>query len=102
MIIIGILLSFAGIGFLCWLVFTLSVHALPVFAGLTAGFAALHTGAGPVGTIAIGIIAAIGVLAIGHLLFALARSPLIRMLTALIFSCQLPSPRTTRFTGSQR
>jgi hypothetical protein len=32
MIIIGIVLSFVGLGFLCWLLFTLAVYALPLFA----------------------------------------------------------------------
>lgn len=86
MIVIGILLSFAGIGFLCWLVFTLSVYALPFFAGVAAGLAAFHTGAGPVGAIVVGVVAAIGVLAVGQVLFALARSPLIRALIALAFA----------------
>ena len=31
---------------LCWLLFTLAVYALPFFAGLTAGFAAFHSGSG--------------------------------------------------------
>jgi hypothetical protein len=32
MIIIGIVLSIVGLGFLCWLLFTLAVYALPFFA----------------------------------------------------------------------
>jgi len=31
MIVIGIILSFISLGFLCWLLFALAVHALPVF-----------------------------------------------------------------------
>jgi hypothetical protein len=31
MIIIGIVLSFVGLAYLCWLLFTLAVHALPFF-----------------------------------------------------------------------
>ena len=31
MIIIGIILSAFGIGFFCWLLFTLAVYALPFF-----------------------------------------------------------------------
>ena len=34
MIIVGIILSVFGIGFFCWLLFTLAVYALPFFAGL--------------------------------------------------------------------
>jgi len=40
MIIIGLVLSVFGIGFFCWLLFTLAVYALPFAAGLTAGLAA--------------------------------------------------------------
>jgi hypothetical protein len=44
MIIIGIILSFVGLAYLCWLLFALAVYALPFFAGLTAGLAAYHSG----------------------------------------------------------
>lgn len=37
MILLGIILSIAAIGFFCWLLFTLAVFALPFFAGLTTG-----------------------------------------------------------------
>ena len=49
MIIIGIVLSVVGIGFFCWLLFTLAVYALPFFAGMTAGLAAFHSGSGVIG-----------------------------------------------------
>ena len=32
---IGIVLSVFGLGFFCWLLFTLAVYALPFLAGLT-------------------------------------------------------------------
>jgi hypothetical protein len=32
MIIIGIILSFVGLAYLCWLLFALAVYALPLFA----------------------------------------------------------------------
>ena len=57
MIIIGIVLSFAGFAYLCWLLFALAVHALPFFAGVTVGFAAYHSGSGPAAAIIIGAIA---------------------------------------------
>lgn len=46
MIFIGIFLSMATIAFLCWLLFTLAVFALPLFVGITAGTWAYGTGAG--------------------------------------------------------
>ena len=51
MIIIGIVLSVFGLGFFCWLLFTLAVYALPFLAGLTAGHAAFHSGAGVIGAL---------------------------------------------------
>jgi hypothetical protein len=67
---IAIILSVAGLGFLCWLAFNLAVQALPFFAGVTAGLFAYHTGAGPFGTITIGLIAGAATLVIGQLIFA--------------------------------
>ena len=32
MVIIGIILGFVGLAYLCWLLFALAVHALPLFA----------------------------------------------------------------------
>ena len=46
MIIVGIVLSVVGLGFFCWLLFTLAVYALPFFAGVTAALAAYHSGSG--------------------------------------------------------
>ena len=37
MVIIGLVLSIFGLGFFCWLLFTLAVYALPFFAGMTIG-----------------------------------------------------------------
>ena len=53
--LIGLVLGFLGLGFLCWLLFTLAVYALPFFAGMTAGLAALHSGAGIIGAFIVGI-----------------------------------------------
>ena len=43
MLIIGIVLSFVVLAYLCWLLFTLAVNALPFFVGVTAGFATYHS-----------------------------------------------------------
>ena len=56
MIFIGILLSMATIAFFCWLLFTLAVFALPLFAGITAGTWAYGTGAGWPGAILVGLL----------------------------------------------
>ena len=86
MIIVGIVLSFFGIGFLCWLLFTLAVQALPFFTGVTAGFAAYHSGAGEIGAILVGLIAGAATLAAGQIAIATSRSPLVRTAIALLFA----------------
>ena len=73
MIFLGILLSIAAIGFFCWLLFTLAVFALPLFAGLSIATWAYHTGAGWLGAILIGIVAGGLTLGIGQVLLAIVR-----------------------------
>jgi len=58
MIIIRPILGALGIGFFCWRLFTLAVYALPFFASVTAGLAAFNSGAGVIGAIIVGIVAA--------------------------------------------
>ena len=82
---IAIILSVAGLGFLCWLAFNLAVHALPFFVGVAAGLFAYHSGAGPFGTIAIGLIAGAATLVVGQFVFATVRSPLPRALMTAAF-----------------
>ncbi len=78
MLIIGIVLGFAGLGYLCWLLFALAVHALPFFAGVTAGLAAFHSGSDPIGAIVVGLIAGVLTLVVGQIAFAVVRSPVMR------------------------
>ncbi len=86
MLIIGLVLSVFGIGFFCWVLFTLAVYALPFFAGLAAGLAAYHSGAGVAGAIIVAIIAGGVTLTIGQIAFATVRSPLIRAAIGLIYA----------------
>lgn len=86
MIFLGILLSIAAIGFFCWLLFTLAVFALPFFfAGVSAGIWAYHTGAGWLGAIFVGIVAAGLTLGFGQVLFMTVRPLWARLLIALVF-----------------
>lgn len=85
MIFLGILLSIAAICFFCWLLFTLAVFALPFFAGITAGAWAYDTGAGWLGAILIGVVAAGLTLGIGRVLLGIVRPLWARMLIALAF-----------------
>jgi hypothetical protein len=85
MIFIGILLSMAAIGFLCWLLFTLAVFALPFFAGVTAGTWAYGTGAGWLGAIVVGVVAAGLTFGAGQLLLAIIRPTWAHLLIAAAF-----------------
>jgi len=86
MLVIGIVLSVFGIGFFCWLLFTLTVYALPFFAGMTAGLAAFHSGAGVLGALIVGVLAGGATLAIGQIVFATVRTPFIRAAIGLLYA----------------
>jgi len=86
MIIVGLVLSVFGIGFLCWLLFTLAVYALPFYAGLMAAFGAYHSGAGVPGAIVVGFAAGAATLLIGQIAFASVTSPFARAVIGLLFA----------------
>lgn len=81
----GILLSMATIAFLCWLLFTLAVFVLPLFAGITAGTWAYGTGAGWLGVLVVGLAAAGLTYALGQFLLAIVRPIWARLLIAAAF-----------------
>ena len=85
MIFISILLSIAVIGFLCCLLFTLAVFALPFFAGVTVGMWAYGTGAGWLGAILVGFVAAGLTFGLGQILLATVRPTWARLLVAAAF-----------------
>lgn len=85
MIVLGILVSIAAIGTMCWLLFNLAVFALPFFIGLNAGILAYGTGAGWLGGIVVGLLAAGLTLAVGQGLLMLVRPIWARFLIALAF-----------------
>jgi hypothetical protein len=91
MIIIGIILGFVGLAYLCWLLFTLAVYALPLFAAVAAGLATYHSGSGPIGAIILGAIAGSITLVAGQIAFTTLRSPLTRAAIALLFALPLLS-----------
>lgn len=73
MLVLGLILSVFGIGFFCWLIFTLIVYALPFVFGLTAGMAAFHGGAGVIGALVVGVAVGALTLLVGQVAFASAR-----------------------------
>jgi len=85
MILLSVLISIAAIGFLCWLLFTLAVYALPFFAGVVVGSWASHSGAGWFGTIAAGLVAAGLILGLGQILLATVQPMWARLPIALAF-----------------
>ncbi|RUX76918.1 MULTISPECIES: hypothetical protein [unclassified Mesorhizobium] len=85
MIILGILLCVAAIGILCWLLFTSAVVALPLFVGINAGAWAFNTGAGWLGAILVGILAAGLTLGIGQILLGVVRPMWVRLAIAMVF-----------------
>jgi hypothetical protein len=86
MLIIGITLGVFGIGLFCWLIFALSVYALPFFVGLTFGMAAFHVGLGAPGSLLVGIVIGILTLGGGRLAFALVKSVPVRAAIAAGFA----------------
>ena len=76
MIIIGILFGVVGIGFLCWLLFSLAVYALPFFAAVSAGLWAYQGDAGLLGAIMVGILAGTVTLVAGQDVKARRSSPM--------------------------
>ncbi len=86
MLVLNTVLLIAAIGFLCWLVFTLAVYALPLVTGITVGLWAYKTGTGPVGGFLVGAAAAGAVAIVGQLAFAFARPIWIRVIVAGLFA----------------
>lgn len=83
MIVLGPLLVVASIGFCCWLLFNLATYALPFFVGLTIGVWVFHAGAGLLGAMALGAIAAGATVGIGQLALALVPRTWARLLIVL-------------------
>lgn len=83
---IGIVLGVFGLGFFCWLLFTLAVYALPFLAGLSAGLAAFHNGFGFIAALVVGFLVGVTTLLLGQIVLATVRTPLIRVSIGLIYA----------------
>jgi hypothetical protein len=83
---ISIVLSVFGLGFFCWLLFTLAVYALPFLAGLSAGLAAFHSGAGLIVALVVGFLVGVTILVLGQIVLTTVRTPLTRLLVGLIYA----------------
>ena len=85
MILLSIFGCLVAIGIFCWLLFTLAVFALPLLLGLTAASWAYGTGAGWIGAILVGLIAAGATFAIGQFLLTAVRPLWLKLLVAFAF-----------------
>ena len=84
-------MSVALVALLCVLAYNLAVYALPFFVGLTAVQFAYETGSGLIGAGLVGLFSAGVAFGILAGLFETIRSPVIRLIVALI------SPRPRRY-----
>lgn len=80
------LMSVVLIAGLCVLAYTLAVYALPFMLGVTAAQFAYHSGAGFIGAGLVGLLAAVAAFGVLALLFDTLRSPILRLIVALVFA----------------
>jgi hypothetical protein len=79
-------LSLFGLGFLCWILFSLAVHALPAFVAVSVFQLALASDAGPVGAILVALFSGALTLVLGQIALATIRSLWFRLALAVLFA----------------
>ncbi len=79
-------MAVALIAMLCVVAYTLAVYALPFMLGLSAAQFAYQTGSGFIGAGLVGLVAAVAAFGVLALLFDTLRSPILRVIVALIFA----------------
>ena len=84
--ILGLILASGAFALIAWLIFNLSVYALPFFVGISAASFAHRTGAGLVGSAIVGPIVGAITLGVGQAAFGVARSATARASIAAIFA----------------
>jgi hypothetical protein len=84
MLALGLLLNTVGIGLFCWLIFTLTVYALPFFVAINAGIFAFHSGAGVFGTPLVAVAAGGTSLGTAQIAFAMTRTLVLRAIIAAV------------------
>ena len=84
--VLGIIFGLFGIGVMIAITFLMAIFALPLSAALAAGQLASETGAGLLGTIAVGLVAGVATFAAGQIMLAVTRSTLVRIAIALAFA----------------
>jgi hypothetical protein len=86
MITAVMLMSVVLVGILCLVAYTLATYGLPLMLGFAAARFAYHTGSGAIGACFIGVIAAAAAFGVFSVLFATLRSPILRLMVALVFA----------------
>lgn len=84
--IFGLILASGAFALIAWLIFNLSIYALPFFVGASAASLAHRTGAGLLGSAIVGLITGAVTFGIGQAAFGGARSALARSGVAAIFA----------------
>jgi len=86
MLVIGVILNIVGLGVILWMMFTLAVHALPFFVGVTLALAAYESGAGAIAAGLVGLTAGVIALGMAQIAFATVHSAPMRGAIALLFA----------------
>ncbi len=84
MLVLGLVLSLCGLGFVCWLLFMAAVWALPVFVAAMVFAHSYHAGGGA-GSLLLGALADIATATIGRALLAITAEPALRAMVLSIF-----------------
>ncbi len=81
----GIILTIAGLGALCVLLYNFAVYALPAYVGLSVGYWAISSGAGTVGGIAVGLVAGGMIFGVGQAISSTTHWAALRWIVILLF-----------------
>ena len=84
--VLGVIFSLTGICLLIALMFNMAIFALPLFSSVAAGRLAYDTGAGWLGAILVGLLAAVLTLGVGQLILAVTKSNAVRLAIAAAFA----------------
>ena len=96
--LLAVLLTTGALTLVAWLIFNLSVYALPAFVGIAAASLAHRTGAGLIGAAIVGLAAGALVHAAGQIAFGTVRGALARACIAAIYT--IPAIATGYYTAN--
>lgn len=83
---IALPLALIGVGFMIYFLFAAATYVLPLYAGLAAGFAALHAGVSYTGAMLLGITAFLVVVLLSQMAVQLTPSRNARIAVTLLFA----------------